>query len=206
MTVTTIRTGHLNRYLGITTDGDAIPWTTADRDAYIVDALSQCWPDIGLRATGSVATSQATDLYTLPGSIALLSRIELRRTSGGVANRIDRAVAWNVVSDTQVQIQPLLPTDATLLLHFYGWKPFAVDASDIPLRLERVIAMRAAALAYSAEASQMGNYKRQQGTDNARVVDYATLVGLSALWERRYFEQIDKDPTRLSMASRAARR
>lgn len=207
-TVTQIRQGFLNANLGIATDAETLPWPIADRDRYIGDALSQCWPDIGLRATGSVATSQASDLYTVPGSIDVdrISRIEIRSSSGGLARKVDRVMDWIPVSATQVRVNPILRTDTTLALHFYGWKPFAVDGSDLPARLDRVIAFRAAGLAYSALAGQLGNLRRQQGLDNPRVVDYPTAVGLAALFERRYFEAIDKDPSRPSLAPRGARR
>jgi hypothetical protein len=207
-TVATIRTTFLNKYLGIgsSNDADVVPWTSQERDEFIVGALYQTWPDIGLRATGSVATSQASDLVTIPGSIQKISRIELRQTAGGVSTKIDRIVDWSLVSDTQVRINPLLPTNAQLALHFYGWKPFAVDAVDLLPRLERVVAFRAASLAFSALSGQLGNLARQQGLDNARVVDYPTAVGLAALWERRYFEAVDKEPSRISVAPRGARR
>jgi hypothetical protein len=208
MTVATIRTGHLNKFLGITADGDTIPWPAGDRDIFIGDALSQTWPDIGKRATGVVATSQASDVYTIPSALSggRISRIELEQTDGGVTSRVDRVTGWQLYSDTQVRVAPLLATISGLNLRFFGFVPFLVDGTDIPLRLEPVIAMRAAGLAYGAEAGMMGNYKRQQGLDQSRVVDYQTLVGLSAYFERRYFEQIQKDPSALSYAPRRGRR
>jgi hypothetical protein len=211
MTVTTIRQNHLNPILGIASaqDADAIPWPTADRDRYIVDALYQTWPDIGRRATGTVPTSQSSDVYTIPlvsGVAMRVSRIDVEQTVGGVTARVDKALNWRYYSDTQVRVEPLIATVSGIALRFFGWVPYLADASDIPLRLEPVIAMRAAALAYGAEAGQMGNYKRQQGLDQSRVVDYQTLVGLSAYWERRYFEQIQKDVAQLSYAPRRGRR
>ena len=190
-------------------DGDTIPWPSADRDIYIGQALNQSWPDIGKRVTGTVATSQSSDVYTIPlvGGVTMrVSRIELEQTSGGVTAMVDRVVHWRLYSDTQVRIEPLLATMSGLNLRFFGWAPFLPDASDIPARLEPAIAMRAAALCYGSLSGQLVNSKRQQGLDNPRVVDYQTAVGESAYWERRYFEQIEKDPARLSFAPRRARR
>lgn len=207
MSVTTIRQNYLNKYLGITNDsGDTIPWPSADRDQYILQALLQTWPDVGKRATGTVATNQNADVYTIPAGITRVSRIELEETAGGVTARIDRAVDWQLYSDTQVRVSPLVATMSGLVLRFFGWAPFATDASDIPARLEPAIAMRAASLAYGALSGQLVNYKRQQGLDSPRVVDYQTAVGESTYWERRYFEQIEKDPARLSYAPRRGRR
>lgn len=209
-TVAALRTTHLNKFLGIVlgSDGETIPHTVAERDQYIVDALTQLWPDVGKRATGTVALSQASDVYTLPAALSggRVSRIEIEHTSGGSTSRIDRATHWMYYSDTQVRVSPLLATDASTVLRFFGYVPFLVDASDLPVRLEPVVAMRATALAYGVLGSQLVNSKRQQGLDQSRVVDYQTAVGLSAYWERRYFEAINKDPAGLSYAPRASRR
>jgi hypothetical protein len=209
MTVTTIRTGHLNKFLGISNDADATPWPSADRDIYIADALVQTWPDIGRRVTATAPTSQSSDIYTIPlvaGVTMRISRIEIELVANGVTQRVDRATKWQLYSDTQVRVEPMLATISGLALRFFGWVPYLADASDIPARLEPVVAMRAAAIAFGAGAGQMGNYRRQQGLDQSRVVDYQTLVGLSAYWERRYFEQIQKDPASLSFAPRRGRR
>lgn len=206
VTVATIRQNHLNRWLGVTADADTIPWTTTDRDAFIVDALIQTWPDVGKRAAGTVALSGSSDVYTLPAALTggRVSRVELESVSP--AAKIDRVVNWIPFSDTQIRVGPLLATDASAQMRVFGFVPFQTDASDLPTRLEPIVAMRAAALAYGQLASQLVNYKRQQGLDSARVVDYQTAVGLSAYWERRYFEAIAKDQAGLSYAPRRARR
>lgn len=211
MTVAAIRTGHLNQLLGIpiAQDADTIPWTVADRNAAIVAALTQSWPDIGLFTNAMVAPSGASDVYTVPAALqsGLVSRIEVEYATGGVSSRVDRVTKWRQYSPTQVRIAPSLATNAAALLRFFGYVPFAVaDPLDLPTRLEFPIAMRAAAIAYGILGSQLVNYKRQQGLDQSRVVDYQTAVGLSAYWERRYFEQISKDPARVSIAPRSARR
>lgn len=209
MTVATIRTGHLNRMLGITVDGDTLPWTTAERDALIGQALTQLYPDLGKRASGTVALDQTSDVYTVPAALQTgrISRIEVEQSSGGTTTRVDRVVKWRPYSDTQVRIAPLLATDSSVVLRFFGFAPYAVaDPLDIPTRLEVVVAMRAASLAFGDEAGGLGNYRRQQGLDQSRVVDYATAVGLSAYWERRYFEAIEKDPSRIGLAPRAGTR
>lgn len=209
MTIATIRQTYLNKYLGIIAANDAtetIPWPSADRDGFIGQALSQSWPDIGKKANGTVALSQASDVYTIPAGITRVSRIEVEQTAGGTTSVVDVATNWRYYSDTQVRVKPLLATISGFVLRFFGFTPYAIDASDIPARLEPVIAMRAAAIAYGVEAGQLANMKRQQGLDQPRVVDYPTAVGLSAYWERRYFEQIEKEVQRPSYAPRRGRR
>jgi len=209
MTVASIRTGFLNKYLGIAVDGEALPWPSADRDIYIGQALAQAWPDIGKRASAVAATAQGSDVYTIPlvGGVTMkISRIELEQTLGGILGRAGKVTNWQTYSDTQVRITPHLATVSGLNLRFFGWVPYLVDATDIPARLESTIAMRAAAIAYGVLAGQLVNLRRQQGLDSPRVVDYQTAVGLSAYWERRYFEQVQKDPARIAIAPRRGRR
>lgn len=206
-TLALLRTTYINRFLG-RADIDGIPWSNADVDAHSEEALRKLWPVFGKLATGTVATNQNSDVYTIPAALSAgrISRIELEETSGGVTSLADRIKNWRYYSDTQVRIRPMLPTDSTLVLRFFGYAPFAITGADLPTRLEPAIAERSAGLSFGQLAAQLGNYKRQQGLDDGRVVDYPTAVGLAAYYERRYFEQMDNDPSLLSYAPRASRR
>lgn len=204
-TVTALRQTYLNQYLD-RTDGDTRPWTNAECDQHITDALTQLWPEVGLRASGTAATSGATQVYTVPGSIARLSRITLEQATGGVTYQRGDVTNWRWYSDTEVVIQPLLGADSSLTLRFQGYKPFATTGADLPTRLENVVAMKAAALAYGKLADSLVNWQRQQNLDSGRVVDFQSAVGLSAYWERRYQQAIIADPARLSYAPRRANR
>lgn len=208
-TVALIRTTYLNGILGVNADADAVPWAQARRTQAITDAFTALWQDgSGKRAQGTVATSQASDVYTIPAILqpGRVSRIELERTAGGVTQRIQRATHWEYYSDTQVRIEPLLPTDSSLSLRFFGWAPWDVTGSDLPTRLEPAVAYKAAALLYGEEAAYLANSQRQQGLDSGRVVDYQTAVGMSAYWERRYRDLLDGDQSIRSYASRHAHR
>lgn len=206
-TVALIRTTYVNRNVG-RADADLIPWAAADIDAHITAALRKLWPVYGKLTSATAVTSQASDVYTIPALLTggRVSRIELEQVTGGISQVVDRINNWRYYSDTQVRIKPRLPTDSTLALRFFGWAPFADTAADLPVRLEPAIGERAAGIAFGQVAGQLANYKRQQGLDSGRVVDYPTAVGLAAYWERRYFEQMDNDPSLVSYAPRASRR
>jgi len=205
-TVALLRQTYVNTYVR-RADGDTTPWTDAQVDRATGDALSQLWQDgSGKRAQGTVATSQASDVYTIPAALTggRVSRIELEQSSGGVTSRVGRVMQWQYYSDTQVRITPLIRTDATLLLRFFGWVPWALTGSDLPVRLEPIVAMKSAALCYGQELGQLANSQLQQGLDQGRVVDYPTAVGLSAYWERRYRDALDGDESMKSLAPRYA--
>lgn len=207
-TVALLRTTYLNAILG-RAEAQALPWPDAEVNQKITDALTQLWHDgIGKRANGTVATSQANDVYTIPAALTggRISRIELEQTSGGVTQRADRITNWRLYSETQVRISPMLPTNTSLLLRFFGWIPFATDGNDLPVRLENAVAMKAAALAYGNMTGDLVNDQTQQGLDSGRVVDYQSAIGLSAYWERRYQEIVRSDQNRMSFAPRRAQR
>lgn len=207
-TVALLRTTWVNGFLG-RAEGQTVPWSDADVNLRITDALTQLWADgIGKRASGSVAPSQASDVYTIPTLLqgGRISRIELEQASGGVSARVDQITSWLVYSDTQVRIKPMLRTDATLTLRFFGWAPFDVTGADLPTRLENAVAMKAAGLAFGQMTGDLVNSQTQQGLDSGRVVDFQTAAGLSAYWERRYQEIVRRDPARISLAPRRASR
>lgn len=205
-TVATLRTTYVNGYLG-RTDGTTVPWSDTQIDRHISDALAKLWPDVGLRLTGTVAATTATGIYTIPASIKRVSRVLLEYTDGGVTDIVDTVVNWRYETDTTVRVRPIITTEAGLNLRFYGWGPFSATGSDLPTDLEATVGERAAALAYGSLAGWLANSQKQQGLDSGRVVDYQTAVGMSAYYERRYQEAIDKYPGRMgAIAPRAARR
>lgn len=209
-TIAGLRETYLNGHLGVSEDGAALPWTSDARDQYLRDALAQSWPDVGIRATDTVATDESSDAVTLPAGFeqgsAIISRIDLIYTTGGRRRRVGKVTSWSYVDDGTIQITPSFATLAGLELLLVGYQPFSLTGSDLPVRLERAIAARAAALAFSDLAGQLANSKKTQGLDSGMIVDYPTAAGLSALWERRYFEQIEKDPAATSQGPRRARR
>lgn len=203
-TIATLRTTYLNTYLK-RTDGDVVPWTDGDCNQALSDAMGDLWPDLGLKATGTVATSSATDRYTIPGSIVHVTRIDIESLS---TDYLDTVTKWRYFPDadppTKVIIAPKIITGYNL--RFYGFKPFADAATDLLPRLENTVAALAASNAYGILAGQLVNSQRQQGLDSGRVVDYQTAVGLSAWWMRKYQDALRDDPARVTNAPRAALR
>lgn len=205
-TVALIRQNFLNTYLR-RDEGSTSPWNDVQAGQAVSDAIGALWEDgCGARANGTVATSQASDVYTIPAALAggRVSRIELELVSAGVSRRVDRVTHWSYFSQTQVRITPMIATMSGLSLRFFGWIPFLVDGSTLPVTLEKIVALKAAALAYGQELGQLANSQLQQGLDQGRVVDYPTAVGLSAYWERRYRDALDGSEYMRSFAPRAA--
>lgn len=205
-TVVALRTTYLNDLLQ-RTDASSVPWTDSQCNQAITNALFDLWPLLGQFVYGDVETSSTSQLYTVPvalGTVAgeyQISRIDVLDASG---NYVDQVGIWRRHSATQVVIKPLLSSGYTL--RFYGWKRFASDGSDLPVRLERAIAYKAASTAYGMLTGRLVNSQLQQGLDSGRVVDYPSAVGISAYWEAQYQRVIREDPARISLAPRGAYR
>jgi hypothetical protein len=203
-TITLLRTTYLDTFLK-RTEGDLLPWTDGECDRVLTDAMGDLWPDLGLKATGTVATSSATDRYAMPSGIVHVTRIDVEATD---TSYLDTVTKWRYFPDadppTKVIIAPKLQSGYNL--RFYGFKPFADAATDLLARLENVVASLAASKAYGILASQLVNSQRQQGLDSGRVVDYQTAVGLSAYWRREYENAIHGDPNIVTNAPRASLR
>mgnify|MGYP001447630058 CR=1 FL=1 len=201
--ITLLRTTYLNIYLK-RTEADPAPWTDADCNQSLTDAMGDLWPDLGLKATGLVATS-GTDRYAMPSSIVHVTRIDVE---DGSANYLDTVTKWRYFPDadppTKVIIAPKLQSGYNL--RFYGFKPFADAATDLLPRLENTVAALAASKLYGILASSLVNSQRQQGLDSGRVVDYQTAVGLSAYWRREYENAKAGDPSTVTNGPRASLR
>lgn len=208
-TVNALRTTYVNGYLG-RADGSTIPWSDAQINQHITDALNKLWPDVGNYLTGTAAVVSTTGIYTIPASIKRVDRIVLELVQGGNTDIVDTITNWRYEAGsppTSVRVRPRMTALSGLSLRFYGWGPFSSVATDLPADFEATLSERAAGLAYGSLAGVLENLQRQQGLDSGRVIDYQTAVGLSAYWERRYLEALAKSVYKVGPgAPRRARR
>jgi hypothetical protein len=199
-TIAALRTTYLNKYLA-RSDADTQPWATTDLDQHLADAVTSLWPVHGLFAVGDVATDSSTQEYTVPASIARLSRIEMLDSSGHYLSPVTN---WRTTASGKVVVKPLLATGYTL--RFSGWKAYAAAGTDLPANLEDVVAKLAASQAYGQLAASLTNSQRQQTLDSGRIVDHQQAISLGAYWQRLAESRLFNDPSRVSLAPRRAQR
>lgn len=205
-TVAALRQTYLNDILE-RAEASTVPWSDAKCNQALTNALYDLWPMLGQFVYGDVATSSTTQLYTVPAALGTvegeyqISRIDVLDAS---SNYVDTARVWRRHSATQIVLKPKLSSGYTL--RFYGWKRFAADGSDLPLRLERAVAYKAASTCYGMLTGRLVNSQTQQGLDSGRVVDYPSAVGISAYWEAQFQRIAQNDPSRISLSPRGAYR
>lgn len=200
-TVAGLRTGHIEQLLHAgTLTTTSRPWTTTEIDAYTAAVLAELWPDVGIYSTEDVASDSTTQEYTL-SSIQRIAFIDVLNSSGYY---VDRVTSWRPLPSSKVLIKPRVADNLTLRVT--GFVPYAVDGSDLPTRLEQIVAFRSAARAYDGLAGELINSQRQQNLDSGRVVTYNEAAQQAAYYEQRYQERILRDPSLVRSGPRASHR
>lgn len=188
------------------TAGELQPWTDAQVTQSVTDALDQLWPDFGVLAYGEVATD-GTQYVTIPTAFTAsgvgfrLSRILVKNNQGLVA---DKATSYQLHINNQVFTKTRIASGNTFAI--YGFVPYINDGSNLPVRLNSAIAMRAASFLYGMLAAALANSQRQQNLEQSRVISYQEALSLSAYYERRFQDATAREPTRVSYAPRASAR
>jgi len=201
-TVAALRTGHIEKFLHAGSLGATTrPWTTTEIDAYTVAVLEELWPDVGIYATGDVASDSTVQEYTIPGSIVRIAFIDILSSEGYYQ---DRVMSWRPLPAGKVLIKPRIADGLTL--RFTGYKAYAADATDITTRLEQIVAFRSVARAYDGLAGELINSERQQQLDSGRVISYQEASQQSAFFEAKYRETIMRDPSLVRSGPRASHR
>ncbi len=202
-TVALLRTNHIEKFLHAgTLDGTSRPWASTEIDAYTSAVLAELWPDVGVYATGDVTADSTVQEYTIPGSIERVTIIDILDSTG--VYYLDRVMSWRPLPSGKVLVKPRILTD--FVLRFTGYKPYAVDATDIPVRLEQIVAFRALARAYDGLAGELINSERQQNLDSGRVISYQEANQQGSFYEAKYREAIIRDPSVVRSGPRASHR
>jgi hypothetical protein len=200
--VAALRTGHIEPYLHAGTLGASTrPWTSTEIDAYTGAVLAELWPDVGIYATGDVTSDSTVQEYTIPGSIQRINFIDILDSSGYY---IDRVMSWRPLPSGKVLIKPRIVSNLTL--RFTGFKPYSSAGTDLPIRLEQIVAWRSLGRAYKGLAGELINSERQQNLDTGRVISYQEAFQNGALFEEQYHTAILRDPSLVRSGPRASHR
>ncbi|RLB44766.1 MAG: hypothetical protein DRH30_00490 [Deltaproteobacteria bacterium] len=201
-TVALLRTGHIEKFLHAgTLTTSTRPWTLTEIDAYTSAVLAELWPDVGVYTTGDVTSDSTVMEYTIPGSIERITIIDILDSSDYY---IDRVMSWRPLPSGKVLIKPRITDNLTL--RFTGYKPYAADATDIPVRLEQIVAFRSLARAYDGLAGELINSERQQNLDSGRVISYQEAAQQATFYEGKYRDAIIRDPSLIRSGPRASHR
>lgn len=201
-TIAGLRTGNIEPLLHSgTLSTTTRPWTLAEIDIYTESVLEELWPDVGVFTTGDVDSDSTVMEYTIPSSIGRIAFIDVLDSN---EYYVDRVMSWRILPGGKVVIKPRIADGLTL--RFNGYVPYSATGSDLPSRLEQVVAYRSASRAYDGLAGELLNSERQQNLDSGRVITYQEAAQQSAFYEEKYQRAILRDPSLVRSGPRASHR
>lgn len=184
----------LNDEIGVATDAETAPWTTAQRSAAISEGYAELWR-AGIWKDTKQDLASVTDqwVYAL-SAIRKLYRLELLDAS----SRIIESPRGIVEPDGagagtfQLRLQNPLASGATIRVR--GWAPytsiFANDAAvdDLPAEHNRLPILKAKAILYRQQLARFMRWGEAQALEPAMNVSLDGLLAGIAQAEREFAE------------------
>lgn len=183
----------LNGEIGVVTDGETTPWTSAVRNAAISDGYAALYrAGVWKSATQSLATVTDTAIYALT-TIRRLERVDLLDSSGRVLENPKAIVEDDGSGAWQLRLARSISTGSTLKVR--GWTAyvsvFASDAAvdDLPPEHNRIPLLKAKAILWRAQLGTFARYGERQALPPVMNVSVDQLLGMIAAAEREYEDE-----------------
>ena len=191
-TLLAIRTA-LNLEIGVVTDGEATPWSTATRSQAIADGYAALYR-AGVWKAATQTISTVTDAWTYAlTSIRRHSRVELLDTSSRVLELPRAIVEEDGVGGWQLRLADSIPTGSSLRVR--GWTPyvsvFADDAAvdDLPAEYARLPRLKAKAILWRIMLGSFARYSEKMAVPPEQSVTVDMLLAMVAAAEREWLEE-----------------
>jgi len=183
----------LNGEIGVTTDGDPVPWTTAVRNTAIGDGYAELWRvGVWKPAKQDITTVDDQVVYALT-SIRRLELVEVIDSAGIVVElargfvRDDAAGAWELRLTAAVAVG--------FTLRARGWTAYksvfsgGSDTDDLPAEHNRIPLLKAKAILWRAALGEFARSGETQGLPPEMKVSVENLLGMIAAAEREFAEE-----------------
>ena len=183
----------LNGEIGVVTDAETAPWTTAVRNAAIADGYAALYrAGVWKSATQSLSTVSDQAIYALT-TIRRLERVDLLDSSSRVLENPKAIVEDDGSGAWQLRLARSIATGSTLKVR--GWTAyisvFASDAAvdDLPPEHNRVPLLKAKAILWRAQLGTFARYGERQALPPVMNVSVDQLLGMIAAAEREYEDE-----------------
>lgn len=194
MTTLAALRGKLNDEIGVTTDGDTTPWTTAQRNAAISEGYAELWRvGVWKDAKQDIATVDDQWTYALT-SIRKLYRLELLDSSSNIVEKPRGIIEPDFAGTGTYRVRLQNPLAGGYTLRVLGWAPyvstFASDAAvdDLPAEHNRIPLLKAKAILYRQQLGLFARYGERQALDPTMNVSAEVLLAIIAAAEREFDE------------------
>jgi hypothetical protein len=193
-TLATLR-ARLNDEIGVATDGETAPWSTARRNAAIADGYAELWRvGVWKDAKQDLATVTDQSLYTLT-AIRKLNRLELLDSSSRILEAPRGIVEPDGSGAGTYHLRLTSPISSGYTLRVRGWAPyvstFASDAAndDLPAEHIRIPLLKAKAILYRQELSRFMRYGESQALEPGMNISMEGLLAGIAQAEREFADE-----------------
>ena len=211
-TLDQLRTVLLNPELGLTSDGDNVWGTTADRNRYIQTAIAKLWPNVAKLARENVTITANVQDYTLT-TLYDVERIDITDPALSTL-RSDRIKSWNVWVDESAGDPPvirlLIPAglSAGLTIVCTGYAPYVIPSAggsscDIPPRLEWLVTAGARVECYRSMANKYANFERFQNENRQNALGASDVLELLRQAQREFGQAMTDNARNFTGAHRA---
>jgi hypothetical protein len=182
----------LNGEIGVTSDGDTVPWTTTVRNTAIGDGYADLWRQgVWKPLRQDITADSDLFVYTLT-SIRRVGRVEVLDSSGAYNGRaIGRAE-----DDGAGALQLVLPTPVATgyTIRVYGWTAYKSvfssdsDTDDLAAEYNRIPLLKAKAILYRQQLGQFARYGERQAVPAEMNLTIDQFLGIIAAAEREYID------------------
>ena len=183
----------LNGEIGVVTDAETAPWTTAVRNAAIADGYAALYrAGVWKSATQSLATVTDQAIYALT-TIRRLERVDLLDSSSRVLENPKAIVEDDAAGAWQLRLARSISTGSTLKVR--GWTAyvsvFVSDAAtdDLPAEYNRIPLLKAKAILWRAQLGTFARYGERQALPPVMNVSVDQLLGMIAAAEREFEDE-----------------
>ncbi len=188
-TLLAIRTA-LNGEIGVVTDAETTPWSTAVRNQAISDGYAELWR-AGVWKPSLQSLASVTDQWVYPlTSIRRLERLELLDSSSRIVETPGAVVEDDGVGGWQLRLKATIATGYTLRVR--GWtayiSTFANDAAvdDLPIEHGRVPRLKAKAICWRIALAGFARYGERQAVPPEMSMSVDQLISMVSAAEREF--------------------
>lgn len=193
----------LNDEIGVASDAETAPWSTARRNQAIADAYAALWR-VGVWKDAKQDLTTVTNQYVYAlTSIRKLNRLELLDSSSRVVEHPKGIVEPDGAGAGTYQLILTSPIASGYTLRVRGWAPYAStfagesSTDDLPAEHSRLPLLKAKAILYRQELSRFMRYGESQVLEPGMNISMEGLLAGIAQAEREF-----ADETRLLAAQR----
>jgi len=186
----------LNDEIGVLTDAETSPWTTAQRNTAISEGYAELWRS-GVWKDGKQDLSTVADqsVYALT-SIRKLYRMELLDDSSRILEMPKGIVEPAFAGDGSFRLRLSRPIGSGFTLRVLGWSPYKSvfsgdsDTDDFPAEHSRIPILKAKAVLYRQQLSKFMRFGETQVLQPTMNVSLDGLIAGIAQAEREFAELV----------------